>query len=450
MGHLIPFLRLSESLARRGHRVSFLSTPRNLQRLHETRPRALNIDFVPLPFPPVLDLPTGSESAMDVPYPKQQLLKIALDSLEPQVRAFLEGPARPDWIIFDYASHWLPAAATGAGVASAYLGLFTAATLSFIGPPEARMDGPRSTIEDFTTVPSWVPPKFESNVAYRLHEIAKYMDRSEEYTSVTSDTERFGISIRGCNMVAVRTCIEFEPEWFGLLSELYRKPVVPIGLLPPTREEYEGAGSQEKWLPIKHWLDEQRPGSVVYVALGTESSPSQEELTELALGLDQSDLPFFWVLRDAPESTQSRLENLPDGFLERVRGRGVICTEWAPQSRILSHDAVGGFLTHCGCNSFIEALMFSRVLVMLPMLNDQGLNARLLSRKGVGVEVPRDEKDGSFTHESVAESLRLAIVDESGETLRAKARQMKSLFGDMERNEIHVDGFVRYLEENRK
>lgn len=140
MGHLIPFLRLSESLSRRGHRVSFLSTPRNLQRLPRGR---YIIDLVSLPLPPVPNLPSGSESAMDVPYPMQQLLKIAFDSLEPQLRAFLVGPSRPDWIIFDYASHWLPAAAAEAGVSSTFLGLFTAAALSFLGPPEALIDSSR-------------------------------------------------------------------------------------------------------------------------------------------------------------------------------------------------------------------------------------------------------------------------------------------------------------------
>lgn len=306
----------------------------------------------------------------------------------------------------------------------------------------------RSTLEDFTTVPTWVPSTFESNIASRPHELAKYMERSEEYTSVTPDTERFGISITGCNLVAVRTCVEFEPEWFGLLCELYGKPVLPIGFLPPTLEEYEGLGNEEEWIRIKDWLDGQGHGSVVYVALGTEATPNEEELTELALGLEESNLPFFWVLRDAPKSTQSELENLPDGFLDRVRGRGVIYTKWAPQTRILSHDSVGGFLTHCGCNSIIEGLGFGRVLIMFPMLNDQGLNARLLSTKGVGVEVPRDEKDGSFIRDSVAKSIRLAMVDESGDSLRAKAREMKALVGGRERNQTYLDGFVRYLEEN--
>lgn len=145
MGHLIPFLRLSESLSRRGHRVSFLSTPRNLQRLPRGRSRD-PIDFVSLPLPPVPNLSGGSESSMDVPYPKQQLLKIAFDSLEPQLRDFLQGPSRPDWIIFDYASHWLPVAAEEAGVASTFLALFTAAALSFYGPPEALTDSFRYAV----------------------------------------------------------------------------------------------------------------------------------------------------------------------------------------------------------------------------------------------------------------------------------------------------------------
>lgn len=122
-------------------------------------------------------------------------------------------------------------------------------------------------------------------------------------------------------------------------------------------------------------------------------------------------------------------------------------TEWVPQVKILRHPAIGGFLTHCGWNSVVEALSFGRVLILFPIMNDQGLNSRLLQEKKVGLEIPRNVKDGSFTAEAVAETLRFAVVSADGKQLRNNAKGMRSLLGDTNRNLSYIDSFVSYLAE---
>lgn len=453
MGHIIPFFRFSTLIAQKGHTVAFVSTPRNLSRLPRI-PSHLSslINLVSLPLPRLPNLPKDAESSADVPFHKQQLLKTAFDMLQPLLTAFLES-SRPDWVIYDYTPHWLPATAARLGISRAFFCCFNAACMSYIGPPSLLVSGKdgRTKAEDFTVVPKWVP--FESDMAYRLHEIAKWVERSSEDESVTPDTVRFGFTIEESDVVFIRSSEELEPEWLNLMRQLYRevkvKPVVPVGFLPPNIEEEAISEFDETWGGTKEWLDKQRVNSVVYVALGTEATLSQEELNELALGLELSGERFFWVLRNPPESTQSVLEMLPPGFVERVKGRGVVHLGWAPQVRILSHDSVGGFLTHCGWNSMIEGLVFGRVLMFFPMVNDQGLNARLGNGKGLGVEIPRNERDGSFAGDSVAELVRLAMVDDSGESLRTRAKEMKDLFGDRNKNSRMVDEFICFLEENR-
>ncbi|KAJ8773327.1 hypothetical protein K2173_028504 [Erythroxylum novogranatense] len=411
MGHLIPYFRNLMKLPK---------IPENL---------SSQIKLISFPLPHVPNLPPNAESSADVTYSKQQLLKKGLDSLKQPLTAFLES-SRPDWVIFDYASHWLPSTAKMLGISTAFFSLFTASCLCFICPPSVAINGEnsRSKAEDFTVVPEWVP--FESTITYRLYEVTKYVEKTEEDVSGPSDDVRFGVSAGECDVVLIRSLPEFEPEWFNLLQELYKKPIVPVGFLPPIPFEDE---ETDDWITR----------SVIYVALGTEVALTREEVHELAFGLEKSMLPFVWVLKDAPGSTENVLEMLPDGFKERVNDRGLVYRGWVPQANVLSHESVGGFLTHCGWNSVIEGLTFGKALVLLPFINDQGLNARLLEEKKLGREVPRNEHDGSFTRESVAESVRMATVGNTAEELR-------DLFIDENRNNGFIEMLVKQLQEGRK
>ncbi|KAM7257585.1 hypothetical protein ACFE04_013326 [Oxalis oulophora] len=442
MGHLLPFYNLSTLLSQKGHVITFISTPKNLLKLPKT-PSHFNITFIPLPLPSVPRLPPHAESSADIPYNMQQSLKAAFDLLKSPLTDFLKSTPSIDWIIYDYASHWLPAVALELGISRAFFSLFNASCLAFIGPPNVLVNGAdlRLTSEDFTRVPEWIT--FESNVAYRLYEISKYVNREDEdVITEPSDSVRFGISIKESDVVFVRSSDELEFEYFQLLRKMYEKPVIATGFFPPL----DGGDRDDKWDLIKDWLDKQAVSSVVYVAFGTEASLSCEEVSEMAIGLEKSNLPFFWVMK---ESITEGIHLLPEGFEERVQGRGMVHKGWVPQVKVLSHESIGGFLTHCGWNSVVEGLGVGKVLILFPSMNEQGLNARMLVWRQLGVEIPRTEKDGSFTSDSVAETLRLAMVDDSGELVRVRAKEIIGLIGDRDKNALHVDNVARYLQENR-
>uniref|UniRef100_A0A7N2R6S1 Uncharacterized protein n=1 Tax=Quercus lobata TaxID=97700 RepID=A0A7N2R6S1_QUELO len=263
------------------------------------------------------------------------------------------------------------------------------------------------------------------------------------------DFYRFVEVMDGCDIMVVRSFMELEPEWLQLQEDLHRKPVIPVGQLPTTVHDSRD-NETETWLWTKDWLDKQAKSSVVYVAFGSEAKPTQEELTEIALGLEQSKVPFFWVLRTRCGTVDTGLIELPEGFEERTKGQGVVCTSWAPQLKILAHDSVGSFLTHSGWSSVVEALQFERPLIILTFYADQGINAKLLEEKHIGYLIPRNEQDGSFTRDSVAKSLRLVIVEEEGKMYRDKAKEMKGLFGDKKSQDKYVDSFLDYLKSHRR
>ena len=167
---------------------------------------------------------------------------------------------------------------------------------------------------------------------------------------------------------------------------------------------------------------------------------SQQDVTELAHGIELSGLRFFWALRNLQK------EDLPHGFEERTKERGIVWKSWAPQIKILGHAAIGGCITHCGTNSLVEMLNFGHVLVTLPYLLDQALFSRVLEEKKVGIEVPRSEKDGSFTRDDVAKTLKLAIVDEEGSDYRKNAKEMGKVFSSTDLHSRYIDDCIVALQ----
>lgn len=266
-----------------------------------------------------------------------------------------------------------------------------------------------------------------------------------------SVAERYYLTLERCTVVAMRSSLEWEPEFLPLVAPLVGKPVVPLGLLPPSHDGGRGAGATANGEHAAvRWLDAQPPSSVVYVALGSEVPLRVEQLRELALGLELAGTRFLWALRKPggggvllPDDAD---DVLPAGFQERTRGRGLVTTGWVPQTSILAHAAVGGFLTHCGQNSLIEGLLYGHPLVMLPNLWDQGPNARLMEGKKVGLQVPRDEHNGSFDRHGVASAVRAVMLEEETRgVFVANALKVQRIVADKELQERYIDEFIQQL-----
>ncbi|XP_038883089.1 UDP-glycosyltransferase 91A1-like [Benincasa hispida] len=443
-GHMIPYLELSKLIAQKGHRVSFVSTPKNIDRLPTKLPPHVSplLTFVKIPLPQVDNLPANAEATSDLPYDKVQFLKKAFDDLKQPLSDFLR-TSDADWILFDFVPYWIgQEIGPNLRIKTAFFSIFILQSMVFVGP----MSGDhRMKIEDFTVPPDWIP--FPTTVAFRHFEIKKVFDFVDGNTTGVSDLDRLKMSAHYSDLVVVRACPEFGQDWIQLLGDVYGKNIFPIGQLPTSEYNFEDENSA--WQSIKEWLDKQPKASVVYVAFGSEAKPSQDELTEIALGLEKSELSFFWVLRTRLGLSDPDPIELPKGFEERTKGRGVVCTTWAPQLKILRHDSVGGFLTHSGWSSVVEAIQSEKALILLSFLADQGIISRVLEEKKMGYCVPRNQFDGSFTRVSVAESLKLVVVEEEGKIYRERIREMKDLFVNKGRDEKLMDRFLSYLKTHR-
>uniref|UniRef100_A0A0A9BIB8 Uncharacterized protein n=1 Tax=Arundo donax TaxID=35708 RepID=A0A0A9BIB8_ARUDO len=82
---------------------------------------------------------------------------------------------------------------------------------------------------------------------------------------------------------------------------------------------------------------------------------------------------------------------------------------------------------------------------MLPFVADQGLIARAMAASGAGLEVPRNEDDGSFRGVDVAATVRRVMAEEEGEALAHNAKELQKVVGNRVRQEQYVDDLVEYL-----
>lgn len=236
----------------------------------------------------------------------------------------------------------------------------------------------------------------------------------------------------------VNTFMELEPGPLEALMEGRCVPshptpaIYPVGPLIALGDDTDKANSEQHEC-IK-WLDGQPPASVVFLCFGSRGCFGAPQVRQMAIGLERSGHRFLWCLR-APPLGKIRLpvdanleEVLPEGFLERTRERGFVWPTWAPQREILAHEAVGGFVTHCGWNSILESLWFGLPMLGWPLYAEQHLNAfEMETMAGVVMQLKVDRKGGGFVEaEELERGIRCLMGDsEEGKKVRAKAEEMR-------------------------
>ncbi|GLJ08782.1 hypothetical protein SUGI_0095860 [Cryptomeria japonica] len=173
------------------------------------------------------------------------------------------------------------------------------------------------------------------------------------------------------------------------------------------------------------WLDAQDPASVIYVSFGSIAVKSNEQLEELAIGLDKSQHPFLWVLR--MDIAGGMPATLPEGFEERTKDRGLI-VKWAPQVKVLSHPSVGGFISHCGWNSCLESMSMGIPILGWPYFADQFLDCRFCKdvwKIGIDLEGVDVDENLVIKREEIERGVRRLMEGKEAQELRKRVMELK-------------------------
>jgi pathogen-inducible salicylic acid glucosyltransferase len=168
------------------------------------------------------------------------------------------------------------------------------------------------------------------------------------------------------------------------------------------------------------WLDNKPKDSVVYVSFGSLASLSEEQTKEMAYGLRDCEMYFIWVVRDSEKG------KFPKEFLDSSLEKGLI-VNWCPQLQVLTHEAVGCFVTHCGWNSTLEALSVGVPVITMPLWTDQITNAKfIVDVWKIGVKGVADEK-GVVRRETIKDCIKEIMDTEKGNEMKKYAVNWKSL-----------------------
>nr|QAV53754.1 UGT93R1 [Fagopyrum tataricum] len=200
------------------------------------------------------------------------------------------------------------------------------------------------------------------------------------------------------------------------------------------------------------WLDKQPVNSVLYVSFGTTTSFSGEQIKELAKGLEQSEVRFIWVFRDADKTPGveegRRIDDVAPAFEERVKDRGMVVRDWAPQLEILGHSSTGGFLSHCGWNSCMESVSMGVPMAAWPIHSDQPKNTVLVTQVlRVGIAVKDWECREKVVTASAVENAvrRLMASDEMRRRAHELAGRVQGSVAPGGVSHLEMDSFIAHI-----
>ncbi|XP_039120091.1 LOW QUALITY PROTEIN: UDP-glycosyltransferase 89B2-like [Dioscorea cayenensis subsp. rotundata] len=437
-GHMLPLLDFTHQLSLQNLTITILTTPKNLPLLSHLLSLSPSIQTLILPFPSHPSIPPNIENTKNLPsslfIPMTHVLSLLYS---PLLHWFKSTHNPPNFIISDFFLGWTQHLAEQLSIPRIVFspsGAFTLSTLYSLWtsmPKNPNPDNPRFP-HSFPNIPD--SPTFPWNHLSTLFRSFKEGDPVSHSIrdGFLGNIESWGLVFNSFDSLESRYLQHLKDE----LGHVRVWAVGPLTAAGSTRADK----ADDRLI---RWLDTcQSRRSVVYVCFGSQAELTWQQLEAVGMGLERSGARFVWCVRDTSA--------VPDEEFEmRVRGRGVVIRGWAPQVELLSHRAVGSFLTHCGWNSVLEAVASGVVMLTWPFGADQFVGARLMSEAGVAVRVcegsdsvPDPDELGRILAESVGTSEVSRERRKRAVELREKALMAVKEGGSSFRD---LQGFVKAL-----
>ncbi|CAL5414301.1 unnamed protein product [Camellia sinensis] len=442
MGHLIPLSEFAKRLVlTHNFSVTFIipnfGFPIKSQKsfLDSSMPKTIQVLYLPPP-PPLADVPSDADPSFFVITAMTRAVPALRDSLK-----LLTESTRLVALIVDVVGTDSFEVAREFNLLRYIFVPLCAMSLSLLlHLPKLDEEAQAHGCSDYKDIPD--PIKIPGCIPIRGTQFVDMLQNrnTHTYKLFIYHTKRYNLA----DGIIVNSFLELESGAFNAFADDgedgsgKKQPIYPIGPLLQTRP----ISGNDDDVECLRWLDEQPRGSVLFASFGSSGTLSQEQLTELALGLEMSEQRFIWVVRSPAKDGASGVhynaqsinkdddpfDFLPKGFMERTRrgGLGLLVRSWAPQIQILSHGSTGGFLSHCGWNSILESLVNGVPLIAWPLFGEQEMHTEMLTKQfKIAFRPNKNEEDGLVGREEIAKLVRDLILGEGGKPLRQKARELK-------------------------
>ncbi|MED6132872.1 hypothetical protein PIB30_022784 [Stylosanthes scabra] len=425
-GHIIPCVDLARVFVARGVRSTIVTTTLNAPLISGIIGKS-QIALTTIKFPPPEEtgLPEGCENseAALAPDKLMKFMKATMLLQHPFEEMLQE--LHPDCVVADMFFPWATDSAAKFGIPRIVfhgLGFFPLCVSACI-----RTYKPQDKVSSYTE--PFLVPNLPGDITVTKMQLPQVPRHDEVFSKLLDECNESELKSYG---VIANSFYELEPVYADhYTKELGRRAwaLGPVSLSKKETEEKAMRGIEagiDEHECLK-WLETKKPDSVIYLCFGSMTTFPDAQLREIAMGLEASNHPFIWVVSN---KGSNKLEWLPEGYEERMEGKGLIIRGWAPQVLILDHEAVGGFVTHCGWNSTLEGVCAGVPMVTWPMYAEQFYNAKFvrdIARVGVGVGVQTwvGMMGGEPVKKEVIEKAVKRIMEgEEAEEMRRRAKEL--------------------------